>query len=202
MILFDVQAFRAINDAVGSSPVLDAVGRASGTWLIYAMGAALAGRAAYAWHRRHRHGKKGDLCVEPAALLIRAVAAAICAFLTKEVFGLLWFRPRPFVTLHAVHQLAAETATSTSFPSGHSSFAFALAFSVLFDEPVFGGILLVVASFVAWGRVYVGVHYPLDVIAGVFVGLFWAFVVRKVARRVNDEKLLGRLKFGHAKDRV
>jgi undecaprenyl-diphosphatase len=71
--------------------------------------------------------------------------------------------------LKNVHQLTAESLNS-SFPSGHSTFAFALAFSIFWYDKKSGIIFIILAILVALGRVLVGVHYPLDILFGALLG--------------------------------
>lgn len=104
--------------------------------------------------------------------LPKAIAFGLTAcsgWVASEVFKLIIARQRPNPGL-LFDPLAPETG-SNSFPSGHVSFAVALAFAVYllsrgtrWSKPVAaaGAALAVI---VAWSRVYVGVHYPTDVIA-------------------------------------
>lgn len=69
---------------------------------------------------------------------------------------------RPFVS-HTVHQLIPHSA-DPSFPSDHSTLAFSLAFSVLFINRKWGLAAFGLACLTGAARVYVGVHYPGDII--------------------------------------
>jgi membrane-associated phospholipid phosphatase len=68
-----------------------------------------------------------------------------------------------------VHALVARPH-SHSFPSGHATTSFACATVLAFAVPRRRLPLLLLAAAIAWSRVYVGVHYPLDVLAGALLG--------------------------------
>ncbi len=76
---------------------------------------------------------------------------------------------------------------SGSFPSGHSASAFAFATALSIEKPVLAAGIVPLASMVAASRVYVGVHYPSDVIAGSVLGSLIAVGSRKVWPRVPDQ---------------
>lgn len=81
-------------------------------------------------------------------------------------------RPRPFVVNEAIVTVIREPDPYRSFPSGHSGGAFAAMFAFYHWVPKkFGIPALFVASMVAVSRLYVGVHYPTDVLAGCLIGL-------------------------------
>lgn len=196
MIKFDVAAFRKVNNLAGTNPALDAFGAFCARWLIIVMFAAVAARAVLALRRPESRGLAAVFAVAEG----RAVLAAVLAFLGNWLLSFVLFRARPFVTLEGVHRIIPEPLTAHAFPSGHSSAAFALGFTMLLVDPPFGAALLAGAAFVAFGRVYAGVHYPLDVLAGVLVGLFWALVIHGVGTRLHDVQTVSQLikaKFAH-----
>jgi undecaprenyl-diphosphatase len=81
-------------------------------------------------------------------------------------------RHRPALDIRAL-----EPPDKYSFPSGHSAAAFALAIAMLGAVPVLAPVLVVIAILVAYARMYLGVHYPIDVLAGVCIGVFTGSVV-------------------------
>ncbi|MFJ6835889.1 phosphatase PAP2 family protein [Streptomyces sp. NPDC091209] len=79
-------------------------------------------------------------------------------------------RPRPVLEgVPSIRRLARQPHT-TSFPSGHSASAAAFATAVALESTRYGALVAPVAAAVAFSRVYVGVHYPGDVLAGVAIG--------------------------------
>lgn len=85
-------------------------------------------------------------------------------------------RPRPFVTFTDI-QILIPTPSEFSFPSGHTSSSFAAASVFYRFLPKKAGIpAIVLAGLIGFSRLYVGVHYPTDVIAGVIMGILLGFM--------------------------
>lgn len=64
-----------------------------------------------------------------------------------------------------------EVPTTSSFPSGHTSTSFACAYVISRLAPRLTVYVFVLAALIGFSRIYVGVHYPLDVLAGAVLGL-------------------------------
>ncbi|KAB2908019.1 MAG: phosphatase PAP2 family protein [Ignavibacteriales bacterium] len=109
-------------------------------------------------------GKRGRIAVVMVILLVFVCDQFGARFLKEWVA-----RPRPFDFLTDVY-LPAGKAGAYSFPSNHAlnNFAVAVFFSILY--PKFKWILYTVAALIALSRLYVGVHYPSDVLAGALIG--------------------------------
>ena len=76
-----------------------------------------------------------------------------------------------------------RTPHDGSFPSGHAATSFAAATILSFAFPRFAPFLFVLAAAVAWSRVYVGVHYPLDILGGALLGVLVALALRSLVHR-------------------
>lgn len=116
-----------------------------------------------------------------AAAALGAVAvSALLVTLFKETFD----RARPpFAGIEAVGIVPA----SASFPSGHAATAFAAAVAVGLVHPRLRRPLLALAAVVALSRVYLGVHYVLDVLAGAALGVVIGVAVARAVRAVGPE---------------
>jgi undecaprenyl-diphosphatase len=75
-----------------------------------------------------------------------------------------------------------RTPQDGSFPSGHAATSFAAATILSFAYPRFAPFLFVLAAAVGWSRVYVGVHYPLDILGGAVLGALVAIALRQLVR--------------------
>ena len=131
-------------------------------------------------------GKKGRITILLVIPLI-FLSDQLSAHVLKPLFA----RPRPCVTLSNVHLLVG-LKTSFSFPSAHATNFFALATHFNYFYPKYRWIYFGAAFFVALSRVSVGVHYPLDIIAGGILGaacaLFVIFIWRTIEQMIAKRK--------------
>jgi undecaprenyl-diphosphatase len=97
------------------------------------------------------------------------VAGSFLADLITLGIKVITDRSRPYVD-HPEPEPLLDTALDLSFPSGHAATAFAAATLLAGLAPRFAVPLFALAAAMAWSRVYVGVHYPLDVLAGAILG--------------------------------
>ena len=129
----------------------------------------------------------GDLRALSAS--VWAGAATLIALGLGQVIGNAVARPRPYVTMPGVHLLVDRTS-DFSFPSDHATAVGAVAAGLLIANRRWGLIASVLALVMAFTRVYVGAHYPGDVVAGLALGAIVAggsgfFVVPVLARAAS-----------------
>ena len=103
-------------------------------------------------------------------------------------------RPRPydyqFDVFNKLIPLLIEQQHEFSFPSGHTIASFEAAGVIALNNKKWGIPALILASLIAFSRLYLYVHYPTDVLVSVLLGLALAFVGNQLAHRVPDRYLL------------
>ncbi len=137
-------------------------------WFVGLFGAMLLNR------RRHR---RAFLQIAPPLW----VATLIVEYPIKYYFR----RRRPFIDIVQAITVGRKPG-SYSFPSGHSAAAFAGAWLLTRRYPALVPLWFVVAALVAFSRIYLGVHYPGDVVSGSLIGTVLAEAMRRVIDAGDD----------------
>jgi undecaprenyl-diphosphatase len=96
-------------------------------------------------------------------------------------------RRRPEETLHGIDVLVT-TPSTPAFPSGHASTSFAAAVVLSVAAPALAPAIVVLAALVGFSRLYVGVHFPLDVLAGAVLGAAVATTLLLLARSLRRSR--------------
>jgi membrane-associated phospholipid phosphatase len=125
---------------------------------------------------------------ERRAGAVLATAAAGLALLINQPIAHSVDRLRPYLAHPAHANLLISRSHDPSFPSDHATGAVALAFGIWLYDRTLGIVLLVIAAVLAFSRVYVGTHYPGDVIAGALISMAVAGALFLVpaARRLTE----------------
>ena len=117
-------------------------------------------------------------------MVISAFATAVFArFIIVEIIRYFLPKLRPFVE-NNVNLLISQNPKEPSFPSGHASFFFAIAAVVYFYNKKAGTLFFVSAFLISISRVFVGVHWPFDILVGAIVGIFSGWLIFKLAKKL------------------
>ncbi|MFJ9154494.1 phosphatase PAP2 family protein [Streptomyces sp. NPDC102270] len=129
------------------------------------------------WSGRRRGGE--DAASSVAALLWAPLAAALAVLVNVPIRGFVE-RPRPFRTHEGLEVLVAGK-TDYSFVSDHATITMAMAVGLFVANRKFGLVGIVLALLEGFCRVYMGVHYPTDVIGGFALGTAVALLLSPLA---------------------
>ena len=131
------------------------------------------------WLWARRNNNLEGVVASVLAAVSSGVALGINHFISQAVA-----RARPCHALVAHHHLTVivSCARDYSFPSDHAIIAGALAMGLMFVSRRLGAVAVVLAVFLAFARVYAGVHYPFDVVAGLLAGALVAVLVYLILR--------------------
>lgn len=116
---------------------------------------------------------------------MHAFYAALTSWAASTMLKSLIPTSRPFMT-NGETPLTLTIPIDGSFPSAHTAIAFAIAMSVYLHNKRYGILFIVIATLVALGRVLSNVHYPLDVFAGVLIGVAVSFILEKLHFPLDD----------------
>ncbi len=164
---YNLSLFSFLNDGAGYSHPLDLLVLFITSYATYLVCAVV---LAYSilWLPFFAHGIRLKLHrLRQAVEMVISVGVTWCAV---EVVKVLVAAPRPFLVLMQIHVLSPYES-GYSFPSGHAAITTALASVVYFTYNRGLGVLLYCfALLVSVSRIYVGVHYPIDVMVGILLG--------------------------------
>jgi len=106
------------------------------------------------------------------------ISGIFARFIIVEIIRFIWDRPRPFIS-NSVN-LLINHSPSASFPSGHAAFFFALSTLIYFYNKKTGILFLIASFLISISRVFCGIHWPFDILAGALVGILSALIIKKI----------------------
>jgi len=188
MIPADSTVFFWINGLAGRVPIIDGLMRllASDYFIPLVMALTLfalwfSGRDATARERNQR-------------TVWCALIAAGFACLVVEIFNCFFDRPRPFEMYPGMVQLLFYQPSDPSFPSNMAAVTFGFAAGTWQGNRRAGWLLLIPALLACFARVYVGIHFPLDIAGGAAIGIVmvpFALLVLRIGEPIPTWVLTG-----------
>lgn len=160
-------AFLAVNVGAHAPALIILVARVLASWSIYLAPALFI----VAWVRRGRAVR---------FVLLNATLTALIGLGLAQVITAVWYHPRPFEI--GLGRQLLDHAAEASFPSDHATLVLGLTIPLLLGTQTrrLGAVVLALGLGVAWSRIYLGVHFPLDMIGAFGVAVAATLLVRMV----------------------
>ena len=111
-------------------------------------------------------------------IVYRVILSTFLAWLISELLKKIIPSIRPF-KINGYPPLTITVPLGSSFPSSHTSSAFALAISIIIYNPELGFVFLLGSLAVSAGRIFANVHYFIDILGGAFLGSSVAFLINR-----------------------
>ena len=169
----DETLFLWINGFVGAVPIVDAAAELAAS--DYLTPAILAFALIVAWFAE----RDAELRVRQQVGVLVALSSMGLSGLVVFIANMFYFRPRPFAELDV--NLLFYEPTDSSFPANSAAAAFGIAFGIWGVNRRIGWFAIGVAGSYGLARVYAGVHYPLDILAGASIAAGVTFAVFRLS---------------------
>lgn len=111
------------------------------------------------------------------------IATAVARFGIVELIRFFYNRPRPFEVLDIIQLVRYDPGHS--FPSGHAAFFFAFSTTIFQYNRRLGAVFWVISGLISLARVFAGVHWPADVLAGAAIGVLVGWITTILSRGKN-----------------
>jgi membrane-associated phospholipid phosphatase len=169
----DVSIFRTLNDLCGSSPTLDRIV----VHLEVLKGSLLMGMVGLLWYWPDK-----EMTRRRETILTIILAVAVSLILNRAISMMAPYRERPMYSIGAnvpTFEWHADLEHWSSFPSDNATYLFAIAAGFWLISRWWGLFFGIFAAFAAVARVYLGIHYPSDVLVGALIGIATSAVINR-----------------------
>jgi undecaprenyl-diphosphatase len=147
--------------------VISALGNASAIWIALALGLTIS----------PKYRTTG---------IILIIAIIIDGLLCNAILKPLVARIRPFDIKNSI-ELLISAPKDYSFPSGHTAISFTSAFALLFAKNKLWIPSIILATLIAFSRLYLYVHYPTDVLVGILLGIVIGYMANRIYKIIDKK---------------
>ena len=120
--------------------------------------------------------------------ILAFVSLAICSVIVNIILKPLIQRPRPFTEIADII-LLIKTPKDYSFPSGHTAASFVMVYIFFRHIKKYFIPVFITGILIAFSRMYLTVHFPSDIIAGIIIGIFSGYAGEKLTDRFYRKKI-------------
>ncbi len=162
----NITLFRAVNDIGKEYPDINPLFIFFAEYTVYCLMLVLL----FYWLTRSTKNK---------LMVVSAVFAFFIAEVTGKLLGLIYSHRQPFAVWSDVNKLI-EKEVGNSFPSDHTIVFFSVCITIALFRKRFWYLWVALALLLSISRIYVGVHYPIDILVGALLGIGAAILVYKI----------------------
>ncbi len=112
-----------------------------------------------------------------------ALVSAAIAFVINPLVKLFYFKPRPFIKRRVGILIPAKA--DSSFPSKHTLLVFAISSTIFLYQRSLGLIMSILSALTGFSRIWVGHHYPSDIIGSALIAAITSILYNKMSRCLN-----------------
>lgn len=117
--------------------------------------------------------------------LLLAIFSLVISLVIVKIIRMFYFEPRPFITYHLTSLV--NRVPDASFPSTHTTRMACIAFAYYFYKSKYALLMLFFLIWMGFARIYVGAHYPLDIIGGFAVGIISTIIALQAKKLLQDK---------------
>ncbi|MBD1380658.1 undecaprenyl-diphosphatase [Metabacillus arenae] len=117
----------------------------------------------------------------------KAVISSLFSLIINRLIKSVYFKPRPFMKRRI--GILIPSKTDSSFPSKHTLLVFSISTSVFLYERFIGSIMWGLSMLTGFSRIWLGHHYPIDIIGSAFIGSFVSILTDKTFRFLKSKDL-------------
>lgn len=167
--MLDIFVFEKLNALAGNWKILDWIGIFFADYFLYVLVVIL---IVLLFWKKHR-----------LMILSSAISVFLSRIIIAEPIKILIHRARPYIVLDTAKKIIAGDTDFKSFPSGHAAVIFAIAMAIYFFNKKLGIWFFIGATLISVSRIFVGVHWPTDILAGALIGIISGIIIGKIFKK-------------------